>query len=186
MKTNQFLLSVLSVLTLISCNAYKEKLKVNGYESEAIHNAILDFSNTSPIFKTDSIFSISVYNSLDDKKYLVRVGRNSTKILVNDSIKSLVGLKVKTIPTRFKEFKNKIFIWMDDDYPLTQEALDIYKKYNLLQDDEGGWVLFPDSSVNESQKGVHYYFCKNNLTIYKKVTTNIGLGYYDPPVFNCN
>jgi len=172
MKTNQVLLSVLIVLSLISCNAYKEELKVNGYESEAIHNAILDFSNKSPLFRKDTIFSVNVIKTFDSTKYVIGIIGDDMKILVNDSIRAMIGLKVKTIPTRYLEIENRLFTWWDDDYPLTKQTLEIYKRYNLLQDDEGGWIKFPD-------------FCKNNLTIYKKVTTNIGFGYYEPPVINC-
>lgn len=78
------------------------------------------------------------------------------------------------------------FFWWDDTYPLTQEAMGAFEKYNLLQDDENGTIQIPNAFVDGSKKVVHYYYCNSDPMVFKKVITNIGLGYYDPPNLNCS
>lgn len=203
MKLNNLLL--LSLLLLLgSCGAFKKELIQSGGQKEAMQNAILDFSNTSSLYKKDTAFSVWVHNPLykmileetkdgngrwvEGKPYenviAVSISADYNKMLLTDS--TVVGKKGVKMPTRFIEKNGKLFYWWDKDYPLTQEALDVFGKYNLLQDDEDGTILFPDFTINDAQKGIDYYFCKNNLTSYKKVKTNKGIGFYDAPILNCN
>lgn len=166
---------------MLSCSSFRNDLVKTGGRNGVIHNAIIDFSNTTRLFKRDTFFSITTGE--DNKILIARIGKNGAKILLTRNAK--IGARNNQIPTRFIEKKGKLFLWWDDDYPLTQEALDIYKKYNLLQDDRGGIITVPDFTNDDAQKAAHYYFCKNDLTRYKKVITNIGLGYYDPPSVEC-
>jgi len=200
---NLFLLSL--ILLLGSCGTFKKELAQKGGQKEVAQNAILDFSNTSGLYKKDSVFSVWVHEPLykmlleetndgngrwiEGKPYqgmiAVSVGANYNKILLTDSTK--VGYKGVKIPTRYVEKDNKLFYWWDEDYPLTQETLTVFKKYNLLvENDLDGVIEYYDFKIDDAQKGVHYYFCKNDLTNYKKVTTNKGIGFYDAPTLNCN
>ena len=105
------------------------------------------------------------------------------KFLITSNTK--VGCKGH-LPSRYIIKDGKLFYWFDDSYPLTQGMLDLLWKYNLLQDDDGGLIIFLDNPINDSKKGADYYFCKNDLSKYKRVVTNIGLGYYKPPKLKCN
>lgn len=148
-----------------------------------IHTALLDFSNNRRLYKKDSVFSIWIYQKDDNEDLLVvSIGRDYSKLLLTDSSK--VGSKGK-LPSRFIEKDMKLFYWWDDDYSLTDEALAVFQKYNLLQDDEGGLIQVPDFEIDDAQKDAHYYFCKNDLTKYKRVITNIGIGYYEAPDLKC-
>ena len=93
------------------------------------------------------------------------------------------GIKGR-LPSRFIEIDGKLIYWDDDDYPLTQETLDVLYKYGRLRDDPEG-ILYLDNPTNDSKKGMHYYFCKQDLATYKKVKSAIGIGYYDMPTFGC-
>lgn len=201
MRINILLLAIL--ISINSCRAYKEEMIQTGGKKEAIKNAILDFSNSSRLYKTDSVFSVSFQNPLhrmileetDDGnsrwvegepyKGIVAVSiiASYNKMLLTDSTQ--VG-SIGKLPSRYIEKEGKLFYWWDDNYPLEKEALAVFDKYGLLQDDEGGWVKFPDFSTNDAKKGVHYYFCENDLTRYKKVTTDIAIGYYEAPNLNCS
>ena len=99
--------------------------------------------------------------------------------------KTTVGSKGK-LPSRYIEKDGKLFFWWDNDYPLTEEMLAILWKYNLLCDDTEGFIGFPDHTTDDSQKSADYYFCKSDLSKYKRVITNVGLGYYKPPKLKCN
>ncbi len=81
------------------------------------------------------------------------------------------------LPTRYNIINGKLFYLWDDNYPVTQEMITVLWKFNLLQMD----LIIPDFSTDDSQKGADYYFCKNNLSQYKRVVTSIGLGYYKLP-----
>lgn len=204
MKLNNiFLLSI--ALLLGSCGAFKKELVKDGGQKETVENAILDFSNTSGLYKKDTVFSVSVHDPLyqmvlketddgsgkwvEDKPYqeivAVSIGASYNKVLLTDSTK--VGDRNVTIPTRYIEKDGKLFYWRDDNYPLTQEALNVFKRYNLLlEDDFDGVMEFYDFTTDDAQKGVDYYFCKNNLLKYRKVVTSKGIGFYDAPELKCN
>lgn len=183
MRIKYFLILIGILLFFGNCNSFKRGLTRIGDEENAIQNAILDFINTSRLYKKNSVFSIGVYELINNEELLVvRIGVNNTKMLLTANTK--VGSKGK-IPSRFIEQGGKLFFWRDDDYPLTEKTLAVFRKYNLLQDSENERIIFPDSKIDDVQKAVHYYFCKNDLSRYKKVVTNKGVGYYLPPNLNC-
>src|SRR5690554_3906913 len=202
MKTN-FLFLVTTFFLIQGCASIKSELIQKGGSNEAIQNAIKDFSNSkSRLYKKNSVFFISYYDTLNRMKLekiddsnakwiegepykeivAVSLGINPSNLLLTEKIK--IGSKGK-LPSRYFEKDGKLFFWWDDDFPLTQETLDIYVKYNILQDDEDGLIKLPGYTIDDTQKGVDYYFCKNNLTNYKKIITNKGIGYYDAPMLDC-
>lgn len=191
-------------LLISGCSSVKSGLIQAGENMQeiAIHNAIVDFSASCSLYKKDSVFSVSFKDTLysmtlkktddreswweRDKLYedvaTVTISASPEyKFLFTKS--TIVGSKGK-LPSRFLVKDHKLFYWFDDNYPLTQEMLDVLWKYNLLQDDDDGWIVMPDNPTNDSQKGADYYFCKNDFTKYKRVVTNIGIGYYNPPKLN--
>ena len=196
-----FLLIILLLLT--SCGSFKKELVQTGSKNQAIQNAILDFSNTSRLYKQDSVFSVSFHEPLYrmvlkekgsenvewdfGKKHKringVSIGAYYNKMLLDTT---MLGRKGAKMPTRYIEKNNKLFYWDDDDYPLTEEMIMVLKKYNLLlNNDFDGLMKFYDFGTNDAQKGVHYYFCKDDLTIYRKVVTNKAIEYYDAPRLKC-
>ena len=113
-------------------------------------------------------------------------GLISVEISASPEYKFLITSNTKVgskgyLPSRHIIKDGKLFYWFDDSYPLTQGMLDLLWKYNLLQDDDGGLIIFLDNPMNDSKKVSVYYFCKKDLSKYKKVSTNIGLCSYKPP-----
>lgn len=212
MKTKYLILFATFIIMSFICYGSFVKADEN-IKDIAINSAILDFSNSCKEYKNDSIFSVSFEDSVfylalnletaqryKDKFYenVVAVGVSAHRICVeceeyglkfNDrflyTAQTTVGSKGSSLPTRYIEKDGKLFYWFDDDYPLTEEMLAILWKYDLLFDDTKGLVGFPQFSINDSQKGVHYYFCKNDLSRYKRIITNIAIGYYKPPKLKC-
>lgn len=200
MKTNYFLLVLVFLLLLENCRTFKNELILNGDHNNAIQNAILDFSSTSRLYKKAAVFSVSFHDTLyrmileetndgnhrwvEGKPYkgivAISISVEYNKLFLAADAK--VGSKGK-LPSRYIEKEGKLFYWWDDDYPLKKEALTIYHKYNLLQ---GNVISALDFSINDAQKGVDYYFCKNDLSKYKKVITDKGIGYYNAPKLNCD
>ncbi|BDD04761.1 hypothetical protein [Aureibacter tunicatorum] len=149
---------------------------------EFILMAIEDFTN-SKIYKNGNIFSVSVYDDYDEDVIVIRIGEPSHKLLVTN--KAIVGSYNSNLPTRIYRSDNKLIYWWNSRYPLTKEVFVHFSEYNLLQDDEDGFIPVPDKLVCNQCKAVHYYFCKTNVEIFKKVKTSKGVGYYKPPKINC-
>ena len=189
-------------------------------EGSAIHNAIELFTKTKPkIYKDDSVFHVTFTDSIfrlvfwetpqpnkerishkwvrgtfyDNLNTVSISGSSDFQYFLTSDIKA--GKKAKIIPTHFIEIDGKLFLWNDDDYPITEELLDALHRYNLfvdydtflknegLPDDIG--IIILDNPVDDSKKGINYFFCKNNLTIYKKVISSSALGYFDIPKIKC-
>jgi len=183
-----------------SCGSFKKELFQTGGKEEAIKNAILDFSNTSSLYKKDTVFSVSFQDPLY-RMVLERIDDGNSEWVEGKPYKGVIGISISAdenkiflpkdakvgskgkLPSRYVEKEGKLFYWWDDNYPLKEEALAIFHKYNILQPDK---ISALDFSINDAQKGLHYFFCKNDLSAYKKVTTNKALGYYDAPTLNCN
>ena len=182
-KPVYFVFAAVVFVLFVNCRSQKELMTEATDQDDAIQIAISDFSKMRRLYKKDSVFSVGMSVLTGKHKLLVvRVGKNNHKLLVTAETK--IGVKGK-LPSRFIEKENKLFFWFDDDYPLTAEAMAVFQRYNLLQDDENGLVTFPDSVLDDAEKAAHYYFCKDNLAMYKRVVTNIGVGYYDPPKLEC-
>lgn len=158
-------------------------VKSGNNQDDAIQTAISDFSKTRKLFKKDAVFSVEIVGlSNNDNLMIVRIGKNNRKLLITKDAK--IGSTGK-LPSRYFEKEGRLFFWWDDSYPLTEAAFAVYKKYNILQDDENGRITIPDFIIDDAQKGAHYYFCKNDVSSYKRVITNRGVGYYTPPDIKC-
>jgi len=210
MKTQNIIFLLIILLLFGCSSVRKAMIQTGeNIQETAIHNAILDFSTNCSLYKKDSIFEVSFQDTLytyalkqvdernfsweRDKLYedIVTVGISAHRICVeceeyglkfNDrflyTAETTVGSKGK-LPSRHIIKDGKLFFWWDDDYPLTEEMFAILWKYDLLFDDTEGLVGFPQFSTGK-QKGATYYFCRNDLSKYKRVVTNVGLGYYKP------
>jgi hypothetical protein len=174
-------LFLLAVIVALGCTPFKHIVAQSEDRNEIIQNVILDFSSTK-LYRNNTVFSVKT-GDMDENILIVRIGKNNTKLLITSN--AVVGSFSSSLPSRFIEKQGKLFFWWDDYYPLTEEALSIYKKYNLLQDDEGSVITVPDFIIDDAQKAAHYYFCRDDLSKYKKIITNKGIGYYDPPKLRC-
>lgn len=183
MKRKYIALWVVLVFIIRSCQSSKNITVTGSGKDGAIQTVITNFSKIHRLYKPDSVFSLRIKKIPNNNDVLVvNIIRAGGKLLFRKDY--TVGTRGK-LPSRYFEKDDKLFYWWDDDIPLTEEVLTILRKYNLLQDDENGLIQTPTQSSDDSQKGVHYYFCKDNLRINKRIITNIGLGYYEPPKLKC-
>jgi hypothetical protein len=188
----------LLLIILISCNSIKHQLWSNGGHNETIQNTILDFTKKSPLFKKDSIFHIRYYDTLhrmvlenvDDynsrwvkgkpyeKIIAVSIMGFDSKYFIDDSLKVA---KKEHLPSRYSIRDGKLFIWDDENFLTTNETISVLEKFDLITND----YLF-DGGVYDAKKGVDYYFCRKDLSKYKRVTSKLAIGYYDAPYIDCN
>lgn len=175
-----FIISVIFFL-ISSCNLNRKVF--SNFSDNLIEISINDFSKNCRLFKKDSVFFVFESQSNNKNERIVTIIKNNTKILKTKKV--IVGSKGNA-PSRFKDINGKLFFWWDDNIELSEEALAIFERKNLLQDDKGGWVAFPDSVIDETQKGASYHFCKGNYKVFKRVITNVAVNYYKHPKLKCN
>lgn len=179
-------IKILVMIVLISggCGSSAKVMERNLEQRDPIQIAIEDFSQNCSLYKKDSVFSVRLLQPRNnDEKIIVRVGRNYKKMLLKSS--STVGSRGQ-LASRYIEKNGKLFFWWDDNYALTEDALAVFRKYNLLQDDEDGFLKMSDFITTKSISEAHYYFCKERFTGFKRVVSNKGVGYYTPPKLECD
>ena len=139
------MLTFLILTSLFGCISFKKQLANYGSQDQAIMNAIADFSNTSKLYKKDSVFRVTFYDTLYQKALLKVTDRNYK--WVNDKpYKKLTAVSIfgsggkiyfKTDsteigsnvngPSRYVEIDNNLFVWHDDKNPINKETLKFSK-----------------------------------------------------------
>jgi len=180
----------------------------------AIHNAILDFSNSRRLHGNDSIFRVEFNDSVFHRAFLVPVDETTSAWTRGDFVDGIVHVGILAhrvgrydedgclnryfytaetrvgsrgkLPSRHIIKDGKLFYWWDNDYPLTEEMLAVLWKYDLICVDTVGHFGFLNWTLDSRQKGMNYYFCRNDLSRFRRVVTNRAHGFYEPPRLRCN
>lgn len=193
---------VLGVCALLfGCGTFKEGLVEKGNSEEAISNAILDFSNTSRLYSKNNVFSVTIHNPLH--RMVLDSTEEGNGWIKGESYNGIVVISF--FPTKrkivsenitlnevktgfdFYEKNGKLFYWDNPNKTLTEESISFLKKYDLvIRNDEEIMVEFFKSGSTNNTKSVDYYFCENNISVYRKITSEIATGHYDPPLPNCS
>jgi len=86
------------------------------------------------------------------------------------------------MPTQYKLVDGKLFRWWNSSEPLKPETLQVFRSFNLLLPNTlDGMIAAAEFGEYVSPKAEHYFFCKNDISRYKEVTSKVALGYYDLP-----
>lgn len=197
MKTRHYVFSMITVFIMSGCAVWKKTLSASGDIDVAINNSITDFINTSKLFKADSVFAIDIIENEDI--YVIGIGGEVNKIY--PYIRDTIGAKNDLFPTKYLIRKGKLFYWNDPEQKITQEIIDVLSKYNAIDLDwrdreyniplnitdgeYGENVYIPPMVIDDAQKGIVYYICKNNFTIYKKTGFNTIYHHYKQPKLKC-
>ena len=185
---------IVSIL-ILSCSTYRNSLIANGNKNQAIRNTVIDFSNSSRIYKKHRVFEVEFIDTLyrkelekiDERNYRWINGKPYENIFainisaMTNKLVYSISDSLKYLPNRYIEQDGKLFFWKDDNYELDKETIEIFKKYEVVR--EGG--LSPEFVIDETKKAVDYFICRSDFTKYKKVTTSTAIGYFDAPKVNC-
>ena len=174
---------ILIIVLFSSCSSWKTKLRTTNEQNEAVYIAVQDFLHTSKLCKQDTVFSVYI-KSLNDQILGISIIGTSDKLY--PTLENKIGTNEKYFPTRFFEENNKLFIWYDSTYYLTDELVNKLSKYNRIDSINVNGIIELRGSIDDSKKGVDYYICKNNILRYKKVTTRTAMGWYKPPKVICS
>ena len=190
------LLLLLIGFFLFSCSTWKESLVKKGDYEDAIQNAILDFSQTKKLFKQDLVFYIGVYDPF------VIFKEEKTSWIPHITHDEIIGISIiggdetlyhksdvelgkhndnPRIPSRFIIHEEKLFLWYDDTQPITQELVYVLSQFRLVRDNSEELFMI----IDDGKKGTDYFFCRNDLSRYKRVINNIAIGYYKMPKLKC-
>jgi len=174
-----------------------------GSDDQLRQTAIQDFSKTK-LFKMDSVFYVTLYDTVH-KVDQQRIDQHNVKSVIGKVYPAIIAVDIgatnfkylfdttarmdmqnKGIPTRVFEKDGRLFLWRDRHCPLTDSTLKELNKFHLVErgtkKDLDRFLFF---GIDDSKRGAHYYFCRNNLSTYKRVITNKAIGYYDPPNVKC-
>ena len=162
------------LIFLSNCNSLKINNETIFNKEQFIDLVINDFIKTrefkrGKVFslipsERDNVFSVLIIES-SDMKYLYSANKKASE---------------QKLPNRNFIYNDKMIYWSEKNNVVDDEDVRLFKEYNLLQDDEGGFILVPENTIDESKKGVTYKFCKDNphknkKVISKKVCTIITL-----------
>lgn len=159
-----------------SCTVWEKELTKTGNYETAIKNAIIDFNHSSLSTKnrtfivgykeyTSGIIGVSILGD-DNKIYIVS------------------GSPVGRMKDQYIEYNGKLFYWYDEQKgrnPSIEKKLSEYnviEKVDSLTEDMG-------YTIDDAKKGVNYYFCKNNLSVYEKEITSIAMPREKENNLNC-
>ena len=182
---NHILFAVFLAIAYCSCSTPKIVMQQVEIPKDAIQIAIEDFSTKCRLYKEDSIFGATIWNLPKEGRFkdfvVVSIMRYNEKVILGPE--ATIGSMGKA-ESRIYERDGKLFLWRDDNCPLTRETMEIFRKHNLIETNTIK-MKYPDYPRDDSQKGADYFFCKDNLAVYKRINTNKGMGYYEPPVLKC-
>lgn len=180
-----FILFLISLLIFSSCYSWKKSLASQGDKETMIRNCIIDFSHTK-LYKEFDVFEIHNLSMLTPPPdiSILTISPMAKDEKIYPYLQDTVGLqKNARIPTKFIVMNNKLFIWEDSLAPITQELINIYEQFNIIDKD---WLyrehrvplgtknddfpeninLLPPYVIYDWIPCAKYYICKNDYTNY--------------------
>jgi len=164
---NKFLYLIILVFAVQNCSAWKKNLIQHGSYDIAIKNAVIDFCNTSSLANKDKTFYVN-YKGYDSIISGVSIFGDVNKIYL------LYGIPQSRVPNQYFEFNKKLFYWYDDKKGKDATVIKKLEEYKVIDSitsikEDMGYIK------DEDKKGVNYFFCKDNLLIYKKEKSSTAL-----------
>ena len=199
-----FLLSVMAAICSfkLSASVPVNQYDRNSYKEKRIHAAINHFSLSYPLYDNNTVFAVSYADTVFSRTYKTenyktkwKNGKPYEGIVAVSIFRKLGSLYVTSddiksrnnkIPSRYLEKNGKLFYWYDSSISATEESLALFKEFGLVKEpqksedfEEVRTIIFDD------EKGVVYFFCRENPLIFETIRTNRPLGTYAPPTLEC-
>jgi hypothetical protein len=178
---NNFIILILFSFPFCSHNAWRASMTSSGTENSAVKNAITDFLHTGKFDKKDTVFSIRIRHVSND---ILGIGILSDHNKINVITADEVKYSYEAFPTDYVEQGGKLFYWRDSTQPVSRGLIEKLYKMNRVDTAILGRFL-PNRERDDSKKSMDYYFCKSNYLIYKKIYTQVAMGWYEAPKLNC-
>lgn len=158
-------------LFIIGCKS--SSIIIEGNLKDAILKSVNDFDlKYKKTIDKKKVFS--VFETENPSYFVVSIIEKERKFLYNPLKKP----HENKLPNNYLELGNKLFVWFDDKKQIDEKTIAIYKLYDLLVDDENGNIRFLDDDVlDDKKRSVTYYICKNDLSKFKRRTSNFSSNY---------
>lgn len=169
-------------MILCSCAVNKSIMQEYGDFNTALENAISDFQKTR-LNKKHNVFSVD-FKEVNESV----IGISILPVDYTYYITLIDTIGSTRLPTKHVVKEGKLFYWYDSDYGLTKALVDDFHQFNLIDSvDHADLValLGLGTYFDDGAKGIHYYFCKNDLTKYKRVISKWAIEEYPPPKLRC-
>jgi hypothetical protein len=157
----------IGILLLCACSTSKVdkvNMVVNGDENDAIMNAVFDFIHTeNKLLKDDKTFLVYTENIEDKIGVSIMGDPNSILFIIEED----GSRSYRAFPTMLFEADEKLFFWYDETKSVTDAIINTLYKYNFV-DTMIVNVYIPERTISEVKKGADYYFCRSDLSNYKK------------------
>lgn len=196
----KIVLLILICFCLFACSMHKQYIVVdtNEFKETVIHAAIKDFVKNSKLINYDSVFYVEYIDSAYITGYNMRQKRRYTPITYNseDRIpnvslvvilgslsysKFMVLSEDRTLPEKYVIMNGKLFYWIDDNFPKSQEIKESLLKYDMLYYDNK-----PSYVINAyGNQGSHYYFCNNDVRHFTSIEPKGIEGGFEAPKISC-
>lgn len=166
------------LICLWSCKIRQDLDEVNSLEN-IVQTAIIDFvaSSNNIVYKNDSVFTITAYE-LDENVISLSFYSPVNKYIVIEGRENRV-----VFPTNYLEVDNKIFFWDDVESVSDKNVISKLVQYNQI--DTIGQYDDVVGIIDHTKKAMHYYFCKSDISNFKKIKTTMSIGAYKAPKLNC-
>lgn len=165
-KMKYFLSSIILIFILQSCLSWKKELVQNGNYEAAIKNAIIDFSHSS--YATKNRTYIIGFREYKTNIIGVSILEDDNKIYIVN------GSPLGRLKDQYIEYNGKLFYWYDEKKGKDSNIKKKLLEYNVIKrvdslTENMGYIR------DDAKKAINYYFCKNNLSIYKKEKTSVAM-----------
>ena len=201
-RAGLLIMSISMILTGCSSTRISTSHKADNLQDSVINLAIRDFSTNCHLFKIDSVFHVSYRDSVFRKGTVTQINQKDNedrlthRFVRGDVIDGVVCVSIigngdykfyyseetmSSLPNRYAVINGALFYWWDNRTVSADEIVQILKKYNLFQT----YSIIPVYTSDEKARSADYYFCGNDLSKYKKVLSNKGIGNYNPPIPHC-
>ena len=168
MKNKISILNLLISLFLTSFILGCVSLKHNN-EDRLIKKMIKNYAKTE-FFNDHDVYEINKFNHYNDiELYSFMSKKSSYTPLLCDTI----GGSSYKLPSNFKKFKGKLFLWYGNDSILTKKTLNVLKENvkldSILYYEELGRELsyeeYPTIIQDDSKASLGYFVCKKNKVV---------------------
>lgn len=167
-----------------NCKVWKMNLLHGQSVDYAIKNATIDFVNTEKsLLAEDSVFEVVILER-DEEIISVLILGQPNSYQVNKNIKPNEYSSI--YPTSYIESANSLFLYNLEEVDFNLEVFEMLQKYSRI--DSTFYLLDkvpPVGYIDEKKKGVYYFFCVKDFTLYKKIKSNLSYRSISRPKINC-
>lgn len=159
-------------------------------EDRLISKMIKNYSKTE-FFSNHDVYEINKFNLYEDiEVYSFMIKKSSYTPLLQDTI----GGSSYKLPTNYKKFKGKLFLWYGNDSILTKKTLNVIKEKvkldSVLYYKELGRELsyneYPTIIQDDSKASLGYFVCKKNRVVLGSQYSSFRPKKVDVDKLDCN